>query len=121
MNKMEIKHSIITCPKGHKARIVGINLPKPEENYRDKMMRWISKIIRWAFRNRIFILTQQTYISDLCLREAKDLEFFQKQIVNKLMHDLVNEMLKQGLIKLVKYKDNISGDTVFEVKVHLIK
>jgi len=85
------------------------------------MMRWISRIIRWIFRKRIFILTQQTYVSDLCLREAEDLEFFQKQVVDKLVHDLANEMLKQGLIKLVKYKDNISGDTVFKVKVYLIK
>jgi len=84
-------------------------------------MRWISRIIRWIFRKRIFILTQQTYVSDLCLREAEDLEFFQKQVVDKLVHDLANEMLKQGLIKLVKYKDNISGDTVFKVKVYLIK
>ena len=86
-----------------------------------KIEKYIKKLIRWAFRDRILIYRHSYFIDavDLVQSKYKVVDYVKREIANKL----AKKMLEDGVIDMEQERNPLPGQEgdIIRSKVYILK
>ena len=86
-----------------------------------KLEKYIKRLVRWAFKDRILIYRHSQFIDEIDLIQSKYkvIDYVKREIANKL----VEKMLEDGVIDMEQEKNPLPdrmGD-IIRSRIHILK